>query len=113
MKQFQRIINDNEVVNYILGQNAQDNHDIIDNADVNDWWFHLSDLPSAHCIVEKSEIEDNDILFAYELILKNSKYKNYKKLEICYTQIKNIKKTKKPGEVKFINMNEVKKKLIQ
>ena len=101
-----------ETINFILGQNAKDNHAIIDIADENDWWFHLSDLPSAHCIIEKNEIEDDDIIFAYNLIIKNNKNKNKKNLVICYTQIKNIKKTRTLGEVKFKNINLLYKKII-
>ena len=106
MKEFQRIIENNgkvETINYVLGLNDKDNHEIIDNADENDWWFHLSDNPSAHCIVEKDEIDQEDMKFACSLIESKSKYaKNGKKNKYCYTQIKNLKKTKKAGEVIFL-----------
>ena len=103
MKVFERIIENTDIkIIYNLGQNANENHEIIDDADKNDWWFHLTDYPSGHCIVERSEIEEEDIIFASTLIKENSKYKNSKRLSICYTQIKNIKKTKNPGEVKIL-----------
>ena len=103
MKEFERIIENTDLkIIYKLGQNAKENHELIDYADQSNWWFHLEDYPSGHCIVERSEIEIEDIIFASTLVKENSKYKNFKKLSICYTQIKNIKKTKKPGEVKIL-----------
>lgn len=103
MKEFERIIENTDLkIIYKLGKNAKENHELIDYADQNDWWFHLEDYPSGHCIVERSEIEIEDIIFASTLVKENSKYKNFKKLSICYTQIKNIKKTKNPGEVKIL-----------
>lgn len=111
MKQFQRIYENKgyfENVNFILGENAKDNHDIIDNADPNDWWFHLSNYPSAHCIVEKDKLENADKIFACQLIFSKSKHvHSNKKSKYIYTQIKNIKKTKKLGEVKILKKAEI------
>ena len=108
MKEFERIKPEtNEVIKFKLGKNATENHNIIDEADMDDWWFHLQDYPSGHCIVESSEISYDDILLASTLVKENSKYKNFKKLSICYTQIKNIKKTKKIGEVKILKKPKI------
>ena len=85
-----------------IGQNAKENHELIDDADKEDWWFHLLDYSSCHCIVDKIDISDTEILYAAGLVKNNSKYINSKKVKICYTQVKNIKKTKNPGEVKFL-----------
>ena len=110
MKEFQRMIEieGKEItINYVLGTNDKDNHLIIDNADINDWWFHLYDYPSAHCIVERDIIDDEDKKFACSLIEEKSKYAKIKKQnKYCYTQIKNIKKTKKAGEVIFLKKPE-------
>jgi len=110
MKQFERTIEiDGKeiVIKYILGLNDKDNHQIIDDADQNDWWFHLSDYPSAHCIVERDVIDTEDIKFACDLIESKSKYaKNKKQNKYCYTQVKNLKKTKKAGEVVFLKKPE-------
>ena len=95
-------------IKYILGENAQDNHDIITNADNNDWWFHLDDLPSAHCIVEKDNIDNDDKIFACQLIYDKSKHaRRKKKSNYCFTQIKNIRKTRTPGEVTFLKKPEI------
>lgn len=101
MKTFNININN---INYVirLGQNAKENHNVIDDSDPNDWWFHLSDYPSGHCIVESSTINNELIKYASDIVKQYSKYKNYKKVKVDYNQIKNIKKTKNPGEVKIL-----------
>lgn len=86
-------------IKLILGQNAKENHLIIDNADPNDWWFHIDCHPSGHCIVECSDINNELIITASNFVKENSKLKNNKKIKVIYTQIKNIRKTKNPGEV--------------
>jgi len=96
------LINDQKTV-FRLGQNASENHQLVDESCLNDWWFHLSDFGSGHCIVEKLELTNEDIIYASNLIKENSKYKYIKKLSFCYTQVKNIKKTKNPGEVIILN----------
>ena len=93
-------------INLILGQNSKENHNIIDNADSNDWWFHLDDYPSGHCIIETSELTNELIINAANLVKENSKLKNNKKLKVVYLQVKNIKKTKNPGEVRLLNKGQ-------
>ena len=41
-------------IQYIIeiGQNKQDNFDIINSADLKDIWFHVSDIPSCHVILK-------------------------------------------------------------
>ena len=73
-----------------------------DDADKNDWWFHLTDFPSGHCIVETDNLDKEDIIYASQLVKENSKYKNINKVSVSYLQIKDIKKTKNPGEVKLL-----------
>lgn len=103
MKQFNRFIDEKNItIKYILGQNAIENHQIIDDADKNDWWFHLTDFPSGHCIVETDNLDKEDIIYASQLVKENSKYKNINKVSVSYLQIKDIKKTKNPGEVKLL-----------
>ena len=82
-----------------LGQNARENHLIFDQALKNDWWFHLNDFPSGHLIIESKDIIKDEIKHAAFLVKDNSKYKNLKKIKVCYTQIKNLKKGKTLGEI--------------
>lgn len=88
-----------------LGRNSRENFQIIDDADENDWWFHLDDCPSGHCVVSSSIIDTPMIIFASSLVKEYSKLKNTKKVKIIYTQIKNIKKTKTEGEVIILNQS--------
>ena len=53
-----------------FGKNAKDNHELIKNADLNDWWIHLRDDSSAHVIVEKDIIDEKDLHFACTTIFK-------------------------------------------
>ena len=107
MKEFKRKINEDNFVLYRLGENAKDNHQIISDADPEDWWVHIDGLASAHCIIEKIEIDELDLEFASSHIRDNSKYKTHKNLRFCYTQVKNLKKTKNPGEVKLLKNPEI------
>lgn len=95
-------INNKSSITFILGENARDNHRIIDDADKNDWWFHIDDKSSSHCIVEVPDLTQEDIIFATDLIKSNTRHDKNKKVNFCYTQIKNIKKTKNPGQVKLL-----------
>jgi hypothetical protein len=101
---------------FILGNNAKGNHVIIDQADPNDWWVHSEGMPSAHCIIEKDVVSENDLIYAANLIRPKHKnitddtHKNKKQIKqikqgdasvFIYTQIKHICKTKTPGQVKL------------
>jgi len=94
---------ENNIV-YRLGRNAQENFNLIDDAESEDIWFHLDDLPSGHCILKKPKdsILTNEMkLFAGSLIKKYSKAKNNKNTKIIFTEVKNVVKTKNLGEVRL------------
>lgn len=86
-------------INMYLGTNARENHQMIDNADNNDWWFHLDNYSSGHCIVTTDILTNDLILEAGFFVKNNSKYKNNNKIKVIYLQIKDIQKSKTPGEV--------------
>lgn len=88
-----------------FGKNAKDNHNLIKNADINDWWIHLKDDSSAHVIIEKDNITEKDLKFACSTIYKKDKYNSK---DFIYTQIKNLKFGKKAGEVTFKKKQNVK-----
>jgi len=95
-------------IKYIIGQNAQENWNILDNAtkiNNNYIWFHLNSFPSCFVIMYSS-IEDlrdnslNDYLtYGANLCKQNTKYRNLNDLKICYTSLKKLIKTNKIGEV--------------
>lgn len=91
-------------ITYILGENAQDNHYIIDIMKTENehyLWFHLRNFPSGHCVVKatKANINKNIINTAAMLVKEHSKYNGYKNLKVDYIELKHIKKTSKLGEV--------------
>ncbi len=91
---------------YRLGENAKENHQLIDDADKNDWWFHLDNHPSGHVVVDLGILNKTQIKYAATIVKEHSKLKYYKKVKVCYLQIKNLKKTKNPGEVKLLKNPE-------
>ena len=104
-------------VMYYIGENAQDNWDIIKIAkkeNQNYVWFHLHSLPSAHVIICKSYKEmknDGDWKYnkkiAARFITQNSKYKNLQKIKVVCASIKDIKKTNHVGEVTINKILEI------
>lgn len=90
-----------------LGESAKENHGLIDDADQNDWWFHLDSFPSGHCIIDSIELNNQLINYAANIVKENSKYKNLKNIKIVYLQIKDIKKTKNPGEVTLLKKGNI------
>ena len=85
-----------------IGQNALENDNIIGLAKETDIWFHLKALPSCHLIISNSKeypITGDMITFCAKLVKANTKYRNYAKLKVIYTEIKNVKKTDVAGKV--------------
>jgi len=89
----------NENITFRLGRNATENFQLIDDADKDDWWFHLDGHPSGHVVVDSSILDEKIKVFAGQLVKDNSKMKNNKNIKIVFTQIKNIVKTKIIGTV--------------
>lgn len=98
-------------ISYAVGGNAQENHDIIDVAQPDDIWFHLSNLPSCHVI---ASMPTDQIITKPELhrILKQgaliciqnsnvavSKSNKSSKTDVEWTRIENVTKMDIPGKV--------------
>ena len=99
-------------VTFLVGQNARDNHNILDLSKPTDIWFHVRDYASCHVIAniptEVLEIDDRrkrrDIMRRITkqgcVICKRfSKYANDKNVEIMSTPVNNVEKTLIEGEV--------------
>jgi hypothetical protein len=94
-------------VKFILGQNAQENWNILDQAKKeNEYyvWFHLNNFPSGYVIMYStiSDLTDNIneyLIFASNLCKNNTKYRNLSNIKICYTILKKLEKTKNVGEI--------------
>ena len=96
-----------EGINYIIGENAQDNWDILNDAKQNWTWFHLDNFSSPYVIMNecKKGIKNNKYEKTYIEYIKmgcllckeNSKYKS-QKVKVIFTNIKNVSKGKNIGE---------------
>ena len=95
-------------ITYVIGENAQDNWDILDlyKKENNKYiWFHLNSFSSCYVImcstindIDKSLINDF-LYYGAELCKNNTKYRNLKNLKIIYTTLNKLSKTDTIGEV--------------
>lgn len=90
-------------ITFVIGGNAQENFDIIDEAKQQDLWFHVgNDMPSEHIIASiptnLSKKQIGKIATQGAVLCKQySKYASQKNLAIIYTQVKDISKTETIG----------------
>ena len=104
----------NREIPYLVGTNAQDNFDIIDESDLTDIWFHLSEHSSCHVIAKMPQDITLDkkqklhIIKQGALICKqHSKYKSEKNLQIIFTFLSNIMKGNVIGQVDASNVKYI------
>jgi predicted ribosome quality control (RQC) complex YloA/Tae2 family protein len=97
-------------IDYIVGGNAQENHDIIDEASEEDLWFHISNQSSCHVICKMPVNENIDKKGLQKIIIQgavickaHSRYKSQKNIGITYTKVLHVKKLDKPGLVSIMN----------
>ena len=87
-------------VTYYIGQNAGDNHPMLDNAKPSDLWFHLEG-PSCHVIasvpdgISRQKVR-HIIKKGTQLIRTVSSKFNSK---VIYRRVRNVSKGSSPGEV--------------
>jgi predicted ribosome quality control (RQC) complex YloA/Tae2 family protein len=108
---------------YKIGKDAQNNFELIDEADKNDLWFHLKDVSSCHVIACLKNIQyttrDDELPNCYDLDFDSldkkekqqiitqgallckqfSKLKSTKNVEVIYTKIEDVYKTDIAGSV--------------
>lgn len=85
-----------------IGENSEDNDKIISDANQNDLWFHLANLPSCHVILSCSVDHMPTIQmvnYCANLVKENTKFKNLKRIKVHYIPIKNIRKTDVKGKI--------------
>ena len=87
-----------------VGKNSKQNDYItLKMANKDDLWFHVKNLPGSHVILRSDNINDRDIEIAAYLAATNSSISKEKKIDVDYTQKKNVNKAKgaKPGMVYY------------
>uniref|UniRef100_A0A6C0B3K8 NFACT RNA-binding domain-containing protein n=1 Tax=viral metagenome TaxID=1070528 RepID=A0A6C0B3K8_9ZZZZ len=93
-------------ITYSVGENAEDNEDIIDAANADDVWFHGQGFSSCHVIADINGLkldkkQKRQIITQGALLCKqNCKYSYMSDLAIIYTEVKNIQKTNIKGTVR-------------
>lgn len=107
MKTFHRYIDavrDN--IEYWVGDNENDNFQIIDRAKLNDLWFHVDGRSSCHVIAILPEEHTYNKKQLHKIAIQGSilckqfsKYKSVKNLAIMYTNVEKVNKTEKIGAV--------------
>jgi predicted ribosome quality control (RQC) complex YloA/Tae2 family protein len=98
---------------FIVGRDANENTEIIKQAEPYDLWFHVSNYPSCHVICKLEPIKYDKKIF--RKIIKQGaicckqycSYKNIDNLSIDYTYIKNVTLTDIPGSVNVTNVKNI------
>lgn len=84
----------------IVGKNDKANDELTFKiADPDDLWFHISDVPGPHVVLQWTGNGANkvDIAFAAQLAVQYSKASGKNRVDYC--QVKDLKRTKTLGQV--------------
>jgi len=94
----------------LIGQNAKENWALLDKAEENHWFFHLTSFPSCYVIWEcKEDIpSDNVLIRLAQICLDNTKYRRLKDVKVDYTRCKNVRKGEEIGEIEYRSTRKVK-----
>jgi predicted ribosome quality control (RQC) complex YloA/Tae2 family protein len=95
-------------INIFLGENKEENWNLLETSNENDFFVHLNSFPSGHVKIETEMFNQEIIRHAGEICKQNSKYKILKNLKICYCKYSNVFKGKKMGEVVFKSNRQIK-----
>ena len=87
---------------FYVGRNAKENWDLLNRAEPDDIWVHLAGCPSPYVIIvlssDNTRTTIDEILYGCELCKKYSHKRDYNKITVNYTEIRNVKKGKVVGE---------------
>ena len=93
----------------LLGQNAEDNDEVIKKASQNEVWFHLDGMPSCHVVIKCpiKQLQSECIEFCANLVKQNSKGRFYDKIKVVYIPIRYVSRTETPGLVELKKSGEI------
>ena len=86
-------------VTFYVGQNQNENFEVIDKGNSQDIWFHAKNVSSCHVVCKlPDDINKKEISYIIKIgcaLCKSTtnKLKGLKNVEIIYTKLKNITKT--------------------
>ena len=95
--------------NIKLGENAAENHSLVELSCSNYTWIHLKSFPSGHVVIDCKSPDKNTIQYAANICLQGTKQKNLKDIYVSITNISNLLTTDKIGQVEFKSNKKVKK----
>lgn len=104
----------NREITFHIGQNKNENFEIIDLGKPDDLWFHANIESSCHVVAILPEDIDKKhlryIIKVGAILCKSNtnKLKSLHNIEIIYSQIKNVTKTSIPGCVEILNKKIIK-----
>lgn len=93
-----------------VGKNSKQNDYItLKVARKEDLWFHVKDSPGSHVILKTDKVFDEDIKKAAYLAALNSSLASANKVDVDYTEKKNVNKAKgaKDGMVYYVNFSTI------
>ena len=93
-----------------VGKNSKQNDYItLKVARKEDLWFHVKDSPGSHVVLKTDKIFDEDIKKAAYLAALNSSLASANKVDVDYTEKKNVNKAKgaKDGMVYYVNFSTI------
>ena len=99
----------NREITFYIGRNKNENFDVIDKGLEHDLWFHANELSSCHVVAiipeDLSNKQKKYIIKMGAILCKKytNKLRNQQKVQILYTEIKNIEKTNIIGCVEIKN----------
>lgn len=104
----------NREITFYIGENQNENFDVIDKGSQYDLWFHSNEMSSCHVVAiipeDLSKKDKKYIIKTGALLCKinTNKLKLQNNIEIVYAQLKDIEKTNIPGCVKIKKGNVIK-----
>jgi predicted ribosome quality control (RQC) complex YloA/Tae2 family protein len=99
----------NTIYNIKIGRSAVENTELVQNANKSDIWFHLSDSPSCHVVLEtntKLNQIPRQVISRCAYICKMYS-KTLAKSKVIYTQIENVQTTRIAGQVITTNCKTI------
>lgn len=88
-------------VTIYLGENAQENWDLVTRAHPDYWWFHLSSFPSSHVVLCSFALTNSLRNECVRLCREHSKFRKIPNLKVDYTLVSNLRKGDEVGEVYY------------
>ncbi len=101
-------IGSNIDITYVIGQNQQENHQLLDNSSPADIWFHIDGMSSAHVVARLAGLKPaldrkqrGKALRQGAVLCKShtAKAVSLKNIPIVYTECRHVEKTDVPGAV--------------